>query len=135
MAPRVISLKTTRLISTPRSALFAQNLADVPGYRLALPVRVGGEVEVLGAAHRLGDRLQVLAGLGVDLPIHGEVGIGADRAVLRRKVADVAVRRQDGVAAAQVLVDRLRLRRQLDDHHVHQFASASRAIEETRLPG
>ena len=122
-------------VDAPERPPLAQNLADVPGDRLALPVRVGGEVEVLGAAHRLGNRLDVLARLSVDLPVHGEVCLGAHRAVLRRKVADVPVRREDGVAVAQVLVDRLRLCRQLDDHHVHQFASASRAIEDTRLPG
>jgi hypothetical protein len=33
----------------------------------------------------------VLARVVVDLPVHGEVGIRADRTVLRRQVADMPV--------------------------------------------
>src|SRR6185312_11022760 len=100
-----------------------QHLLDVPGDRFALAVRVGGEIDVLGALDRLGDLLEALLGLAGDLPGHGEVLVGTDGAVLGRKVADMAIARQDLVALAQVFVDGLRLGRRLDDDDVHRVNS------------
>ena len=99
--------------------LLVQHLAHVPRDGLALAVRVGGEIEVLGTLDGVGDLVQVLAGLAVDLPVHGEVVVGAHRAVLGRQVAHVAVAGQHGIARAQVLVDGLGLGRRLDDDDVH----------------
>ena len=50
--------------------------------------------------------------------------LGIDRAVLGRQVADMAEGGQDLVVLAQIFVDRLGLRRQLDDEDFHE-----------RLPG
>jgi hypothetical protein len=50
----------------------AQRLGEVPGDRLALAVGVGGEDEVGVVLERVGDGLEVLTGLGRDLPFHGE---------------------------------------------------------------
>jgi hypothetical protein len=96
-----------------------QDLAHVPGDGLALAIRVGGEVEVAGALQRLGDLGDVLFGARVDLPGHVEVVVRAHRAVLGRQVADMAVARQHLVVAAEVLVDRFRLRGRFNDDDVH----------------
>ncbi len=97
----------------------AQDLADVPGDRLALAVGVGGEIEVLGALDRLGDLGEPLVGTRVDLPGHGEVLVRAHGAVLRRQIPDVPVAGQDGVVPAQIFVDGLSLGRAFDDDDVH----------------
>ena len=45
--------------------------------------------------------------------------IGIDRAVLGGQVADMAKRRQDFVAPAEILIDRFGLGRRLDNDYVH----------------
>ena len=94
----------------------AQLLGDVPGDRLALAIRVGGEVEPGGPPDGVGDLLQPLLRAVVHLPVHGEVFVRPHRAVLGRQVAHVAIAGQHLEGAAQVLVDRLRLGRRFDDH-------------------
>ena len=101
-----------------RSAIL-QHLADMPGDRLAFTVGVGGEEQPVGAVHRLGDRSHMLLGLAVDLPRHREIGVGQDRAVLGRQVADMAIAGDDLVVGAEVFVDSLRLGRRFDDDDVH----------------
>ena len=87
----VISLKVMRRTSTPFSAFLSASIVlHVPGDRLALAVRVGGEVQRAGALQRLGDRADLLLAAVVGLPVHGEVLVRADRAVLRRQVAHMA---------------------------------------------
>ncbi len=100
-------------------ALRAEHLEQVPGDRLALAVRVGGKDQPVGAVHRRGDLRQPLARLGVHLPMHREVVLGIDRAVLRRQIADVPVGRDHLIARAQVLVDGLGLGRRFDDDDFH----------------
>ena len=97
-----------------------QHLPHVPGDRFAFTVGVGREEQLVGAAHRFGDRLHVLLGLAVDLPRHVEIGIGAHRAVLGRQVADMAIAGDDLVVAAEIFVDGLRLCRRFDDDDVHR---------------
>ena len=53
--------------------LAVQDLQQVPADRLALAVGVGGQDQGVGALERVGDVVQPLGGLGVDLPTHGEV--------------------------------------------------------------
>ena len=62
--------------------LALQDLVDVPGDRLALAVGVGREDDAVGALDGAADVAQPLGRLGVDLPAHGEIVVGIDRAVL-----------------------------------------------------
>src|SRR5262249_23899178 len=57
---------------------------------------------------------------------HLEIGLGIDRSVLGREVADMAERRQDLVGGPQIFVDRLGLGRRFhnDDIHVIPMAYA-----------
>ena len=96
-----------------------QRLEQVPGDRLALAVGVGGEDQLLVVLQRLGDGADVLGAVGGDLPLHREVVLGVDRAVLGRQVADVAVGGEHRVAGAEILVDGLRLGGRLDDDDGH----------------
>ena len=89
--------------------LFLQHLQHVPGDRLALAVRVGGEDQLVGALDGPGDVGEALLRLGVDLPDHAEIGVRIDRAVLRRQVAHVPERGQHFIAGPQIFVDRLGL--------------------------
>ena len=95
-------------------------LGDVPGDGLALPVRVGREEQLVGALERRDDLLDALFRPLVDLPDHGEVVLGIDRAVLGRQVAHVAIAGEHPVARAQVFVDGLGLGRRFDDDDVHK---------------
>ena len=96
-----------------------QDLLDMPRDSLALAVRVGGEIKVVRALQRPGDLLDVLLGPGVDLPLHGEIVVGAHRAVLGRKVAHMAIAGQHDEVLAQVLVDGPGLGRRFDDDNFH----------------
>src|SRR5690606_23551059 len=75
--------------------LLVQDLQNVPADRLSLAVGVGGQDDTVGGLGGLGDLGQALGGLGVDLPVHGEIIVGQDRSVLGRQVADVAVGSQN----------------------------------------
>src|ERR1700733_3008742 len=92
---------------------------DVPGDRLALPVGVGGEDHAVGVPHGAADVAHPLGGLGVDLPAHGEIVVGVDRAVLRREIPHMAERGVYAIVLAQIFVDGLRLGRRLDNHDFH----------------
>ena len=96
-----------------------QHLQHVPADGLSLAVGVGGQDDAVGALGRGCDVGQALGALGVGLPVHGEVVVGQDRAVLRRQVADVPVGGQDLVIGAEVLVDGLGLCGAFDDDEVH----------------
>ena len=102
-------------------AFLLQHFQDVPGNRLALAIRVGGENELVRALHGTGDVVQAAGGLRVDLPDHLEVGVRIHRPVLGREVADMTERGDHFVAAAQILIDRLGLRRRLDNDDIHVF--------------
>ena len=116
----VIALKTTRCDRLVLEDAFRlQDLEDVPGDRLALAIGVGREDDPVGVLHRLGDVGQPLGRFGIDVPEHGEIGVGIDRAVLGRQIADMAIGRIDLVALAEIFVDRLGLRRRFDDDDIH----------------
>ena len=100
--------------------LALQHVADMPGDGLALAVRVGGEIELAALGDRLGDGVEALLRLGIDLPVHGEILVRTDRAVLGRQVADMTIGGQHGVAGAEILPDGLCLGRELDDQYVHR---------------
>ena len=103
-----------------------QHLVYMPGDRLTLAVRVGGEEEPVGAAHCLNDRLHVLFGFAVDLPRHRKIRVRQDRAVLGWQIADMAVACDDFVVAAEILVDGLRLCGRFDDDDFHEFIRSER---------
>ena len=100
--------------------LFIEGLQDVPGDRLAFAVGVGRQNEGVGLLQGVGDVVDALLRLGVDLPEHLEIIVRVDRSVLGREVPDMAKGRQDLVTGAQVLVDRLRLGRRLDNDNFHE---------------
>ncbi len=101
-------------------ALFTQGFQNVPGDRLALAVRVGGEDELLGPLDRLGNVGNPLRAPVLERPDHAEIGIRVDRAVLGGQVADMPEGGQDLVILAEIFVDRLGLRRRLDDEDFHE---------------
>ena len=119
-ASLVTALNTTRSTGMPVEGLLAvEYLKHVPGDGLALAVGVGGEDQLARPFDRLGDFVQALGGLGLDVPMHLEVVVGHDRAVLRGQIAHVAVRGDHVVSGPQILVDGLGLGWQFDDDDVH----------------
>ena len=113
-------------------ALLLQHLQHVPGDRLALAIRVGGEDQLVGALDGLGDVVEALLRLGVDLPDHVEIVVRIDRAVLGRQVADMAERGQHLVAGPEIFVDRLGLGGRLDNDDVHEIPLIFRLLGATR---
>ena len=105
-------------------ALLLQHLQHVPGDRFALAIGVGRENQLVGTLERFGDVVEPAGRLGVDLPDHLEVGLGIDRSVLGREVADMAERRQNLVGSSQIFVDRLGFRRRLDNDDIHVIPMA-----------
>jgi hypothetical protein len=111
----------------------AEPLRDVPGDGLTLAVGVGGEVDVLLVLRRLPDLGEDL-GLAVDhLVVGGEVVLDVDTQLRLRQVDHMADRRLHLVVPPEVLPQRLRLGRGLDDHEVLRHAHAARRRK--RLPG
>jgi hypothetical protein len=116
----VTALKVTRSTGTPFEGLpVLQDTQDMPGDGLALAVGVGGQDQLVGLFDRVGDLLHHLDGPAVHIPVHLEVLVGLDGAVLRRQVAHVPVGRQHLVIGAQVFVDRLGLGNRFNDYNVH----------------
>ena len=97
-------------------------LGDVPGDRLALPVEVGREVDLVGRFRGLGDLGDLLAPVVGDHVLGGEVVLDVDAelalAGVLRQVADMAVGSEDPVVRAQVALDRPSLGGALHDHEV-----------------
>ena len=96
-------------------AALGQQFAHVPTDRLALAVRVGGEDQAVGLFGQIADLADAALFVAVQLPVHREVLVRADRTVFRRQVADVAVGGEDAVVLAQVLLDGFRLGGRFDD--------------------
>ena len=99
-------------------APLVQPVQHLPGDRLALPVRVGGEHQPVGALQRPGDRAERPGGPAPGLVDHRKSVPGIDRARLRRQVADMAAGRHHPVCRAEPGPDRLRFGRRFDDHHM-----------------
>ena len=104
--------------------LIVQHLEDVPGDGLAFPIGVGCENEFFGALHSGGDLFHRLFGV-IYLPVHDEVVVGLDRAILGGKVANVTERRDHFKVRPQVLVDGFGFGRRFDNHNVHRCLSRS----------
>ena len=99
--------------------LAVQHLIDVPGDGLALAIGVGGEDQLVRPLHRLGDLVQPLRRLGLHVPMHLEVLVRQDRAVLGGQVANVPVGGEHAIARPQIFVHGLGLSRRLNDDNVH----------------
>ncbi len=94
-------------VHAAQGVLLLQHGAHVPRDRLALAVRVGGEIELLRALQGAGDGRDLAGTALVGLPVHGEIIVRTHAAVLGRQVAHVAETGQHRVAIAQILVDGL----------------------------
>ena len=96
-----------------------QHFQHMPGNRLALAVGIGRQNDAVGLLHRLGNVGQALGRLGIDLPEHGEIAGGINRAILGGQIADMAERGVNLVSRPKVFVDRLGLGRRFDDDDIH----------------
>ena len=115
-------------------------LRHMPGDRLSLTVKVCREVDdrCLGgglldcAELPLSIRHDLVDGREIVIDVHAELVL----ARVLGQVADVTVRRQNGVARAKISLDRFRLRRRLDDHKVvtHRRESSIRHSSGRYLP-
>ena len=103
------------------------SLDQVPGNRLPLAVGVGGEVDLPRSGDAVLEFLDDLVLVARDQILRREVVGHLDAKRALGQVADVAHRRLDGVAAAQVLGDRLRLGRRLDDDQLSPAAALATA--------
>ena len=87
--------------------LVLQHRPHMPADRLALAIRIGCEIERLGALHRLGDSGDLALAALVGSPIHREIFIWPHAAIFRRQVADMTKARQHGEPGAEIFVDGL----------------------------
>jgi hypothetical protein len=121
--------------------LLAQQFDQMPGDGFAFAVGVGRQDQGVGLPELLGDGVDVLGVLVDHLVLHLEAARRIDRAVFRHQVAHVAVRGQDFVVLAEILLDRLRLGRRFDDDQVFAHrdgngaASAARGAQLIRAEG
>ena len=99
--------------------LAVEDLQHVPGDGLALTVGVGGEDQLIRALDGACDLVEPLRRLGIDVPMHGEVLLGLDRAILGRQVAHMAVGGDHVIIRPEILVDGLCLGWRFDDDDVH----------------
>ena len=111
----------------------AQQVAQQPGDRLALAVRVGGEVQGVAALERRRDRAQLLLAARDHPVLERVAGLGVDRAVLRHQLLHVAVGGQHPEVRAEVFLDGLGLGRRFDDHQVARHGGGSSGAV-ARLP-
>jgi hypothetical protein len=100
--------------------LAAQDVEHVPRDGFALAIRIGREIELAALGDGFGNGVEALLRLGVDLPVHGEIFVRADRTILGRQIADMTIGGQHGEAGAEILSNGLSLGRGLDDQHVHR---------------
>ena len=107
-------------VDTVERLLASENLLHVPGDRLALAIWIGGEIEPAAFGDGLRDGIEALLRLGIDFPVHGEILVRANRAILRWQVAHMTIGSQHGKTGAEVLPNGLSLGRGLDDQHVHR---------------
>ncbi len=93
---------------------FLEDLADVPGNRLAFAVRVGCQQHFVGLLGGLDDGLDVLGVALDDLIFHAEI-FSIDRAGFWLQVTHVAVAGEDVVVRAEVLFQRFGFGWRFDD--------------------
>ena len=96
--------------------LFFDQLAQMPGNRLALPVGVSGQIKHVRLGHGPADPLDVTGVLFYGLVLHAEVLFREHRVVLGHEVPDMAVRRKDFVPFAQITAQGGRLGRGFHDY-------------------
>src|SRR6185503_4467423 len=126
-------VKHQALYFLPRLA--GQFLGQMPADRLALAIGVGRDVDDLSD---LGRFLQLLDDLDAGcehLVDRLESVVHIDAQLALRQVADVAHRCDDLVVASQIFVNRLRLRRRLDDHQcLRHYSLSVRGTSSRRTP-
>ena len=98
--------------------LVRQHRSHVPGNRLTLTIRVGGEPQRLGALKGLCDRANLLVASRVRLPVHREILLRPDAAIFRRQIAHMSETGENGIAAAQIAIDRFGLGGGFDDDDI-----------------
>ena len=106
-------------------AALGQRFFKVPRDRFALAIGVRGEDDCVIGFERIGNRRDMFAGVVRDLPFHLEIIVRIDRSVFRRKVTHVAVRCQNRIVRAEVLVDRFRFGRRFDNNYGHEILTFS----------
>ena len=77
-----------------------------------------------GFCYVLSDVFDVFLGFGINFPIHLKIGIGTHGPILGGQVSNMTIAGQHSVIAAQILINRFRLGRRLDDDnlcHDHFF--------------
>ena len=102
-----------------QDAALGQQFAHMPRNRFTLAIRVGRENQTFGALGCIGDSLDPRLFVGIEFPIHREVFIWTDRAILDRQVADVPIRCENLVAGTEILLDRLGFGRGFNDDQLH----------------
>ncbi len=63
----------------------------MPGNGLTFAIRVGCENDAIGPLDGVGDLGKPLGTLAVRLPVHGEIFVRADGAILRRQITHMAI--------------------------------------------
>ena len=113
-----------------------EQLAHVPRNRLALAVRVSREDQAVSGLGGIGDRLHLPLLVAVEFPVHREGLVRADRAVLGRQVADMAIAGENLVVLAEILLDGLGLGGGFYDDKLHGGkANSSRVYVRARVGG
>ena len=100
-------------------ALVFQPFQQMPADRLALAIRIGRQDHTVRPLRRLANGGELLGTVRRNLPRHGEILGGVHRSVAGRQIAHMAKTGQHLIAAAEVLVDGLRLGRRFNDNELH----------------
>jgi hypothetical protein len=109
MACLVMALKTTRSIFwILQRALLLHDLQDMPGDGLAFAIRSVARISLSAPFSALA-MSETASCLGVGFPDHLEISVRIHRSILGWEVTDMAVRGQNLIGGAQILVDRLGL--------------------------
>ena len=97
----------------------------MPADCLALAVRVGCQDQAVRLLCRIGDFLEPALLVAVQFPVHREVFIRTDAAILGRQIADMAIGCEDLEVLAQIVLDGFRLRWRLYDDKLHETVCLS----------
>ena len=95
-----------------------QDFLDMPRDRLSFAVRVRGEIEVFGGLHGAFDLAHVFLGAFAKLPLHFEIFVRQDGAVLVHEVADMTVGGDHFEIGAKVFMNRFGLGGRLDNDKI-----------------
>ncbi len=108
--------------------LVPQDFKDVPRDGLPFTVRVGSEIDGIGAFDGCDNFFNGPVGAVAQLPIHGKVVVRTHGAILRGQIADMPERSEDRIVLAQILINGLRLGGRFHDdnflsHELPNFSS------------